>query len=298
MAVDEVKPIAPHSADEQGSDGTIPIRYRVHCTNRDDGSSIVLASTLLPKYGDLLSTWKPAYTNGYRFRCVSRNAVSISESPFWFEAEFEFSTRFHERHDRELQPLDRRARVSKSDRDLVIPFIKDEVSEELIQNTANDPFVPPLTTTLRQTVYSIRFNVSSLQSWMTDEKKYINDGSVSIRGTVWPEKTLLLDSVTFQDEVWQQADEYYAVTATLIGDKRKHVRHVLNDGLYEISRVATDKRRCMVGGEPVQYPVPLDEDGKQISDAELAANPLTAPQYLDFEEFPTNTFASMFPSLA
>jgi hypothetical protein len=298
MAVDIVKPIGPHSADEQGADGTIPIRYRVHTTNRDDGSSVVLSSSLLPGYGDLLSSWKPGYVNASRFRCVSRNAVSISESPFWFEVECEFKTVFRERSDNELQPLDRRAKVSKSDRDIVIPFIKDEVSQELIQNTAGDPFVPPLTTTIRQTNYTIRFNVSTLAAWMTDEKKYINDGAVSIRGTLWPAKTLLIDSVSFQDEVWQQADEYFAITVNLIGDKRTHVRNVLNDGLYEISRVATDKRRCMIGGEPVQYPVPLDANGKQISAADLAANPTTAPQYLDFEEFPTNTFASLLPSLA
>jgi hypothetical protein len=304
MAVDRVNPIGPHSAEETGSDGKVTIRYRVHTTNSDDGSTVVLGSSSLPHYGDILSTWKPGYPYAHRLRCTSRSAAS-TESPYWFEVECEFTTGTfdREKQERESEPLDRPATISKSDRDVVVPFLTDAVTGELIQNTAKDAFVPPLTTTIRQSVYTIKFRAILLGGVVTSDKKYINDGSVNFRGTIWDAKTLLIDSINFDDEIWHQGDVYYPITATVIGGgtgaNGKHVRRVLNDGLYRIGgRVATTKSRCMVGGEPVQYPVPLDADGGQISDADLAADPLGAPVYLDFEEFETINFATVFPDLA
>lgn len=299
MAVDRVNPIGPHSAEETGSDGKVTIRYRVHTTNQDDGSTVVLGSSLLPKYGDLLATWKPGYPYAHRLKCTSRSAAS-TESPYWFEVDCEFATDAgdREKQERESEPLDRPATISKSDRDVVVPFITDNASGELIRNTAKDVFVPPLTTTIRQSVYTIKFRETVLGDVVTSEKKYVNAGSVNFRGKIWPAKTLLIDSINCDDEIWHQGDFYYPMTSTVIGDSRTHVRTVLNDGLYRIGRVPTAKSRCMVGGEPVQYPVPLNNDGGQISDAELAADPIGAPVYLDFEEFETINFATVFPDLA
>ena len=298
MAVIQVNPIAPHGADEQGSDATVPVRYRVQTDNRADGSTIVLASTLLPQYGANLSLWKPAYVNATRFRCGTRNAVSIAASPFWFEVECEFRTQFDEIADRDRQPLDRRAKVEKSDRDVVVPFIIAADSSTLIMNTANDVPIPPLTTTIRQSVYTVRWNSPTIPAWLTEEKKYINTNRFNIRGTTWPAKTLKIDATSFGDELWHQGQRYFPLSATIIGDLRKHIRHVLNDGLYELDRSLTKKQRCMIGDEPVNQPVPLDINGRQILEAVLVANPITAPVYLDFEEFKTISFSSSFPSLA
>jgi hypothetical protein len=299
MAVDRVNPIGPHSAEETGSDGKVTIRYRVHTTNSDDGSTVVLGSSSLPHYGDILSTWKPGYPYAHRLRCTSRSAAS-TESPYWFEVECEFTTGTfdRERQERDAEPLDRPATISKSDRDVVVPFLTDTDTGELIQNTAKDVFVPPMTTTIRQSVYTIKYRATEIDDVVTSPNKYVNDGRVTFRGTRWDAKTLLIDSINFDDEIWHQGELYYPMTATVIGDERTHVRTVLNDGLYRIGRVPTAKSRCMVGGEPVQYPVPLDADGGQISDAELAADPLGAPVYLDFEEFETINFARIFPDLA
>ena len=301
MTVDRVNPIGPHSAEETGSDGKVTIRYRVHTTNSDDGSTVVLGSSSLPKYGDLLATWKPGYPYAHRLKCTSRSAAS-TESPFWFEVDCEFATggrgEDREKQDRKFGPLDRAATISKSDRDVVVPFITDESTGELIQNTAKDVFTPPLTTTIRQSVFTIKYRLEKLDGVSTSVYKYVNSNRVTIRGQQWSPKTLLVDSINFDDEVWHQGEHYFPMTATVIGDDRTHVRTVLNDGLYRIGRVPTDKSRCMVGGEPVQYPVPLDADGGQISDADLAADPLGAPVYLDFQEYPTKNFARIFPDLA
>tara|TARA_R110000824_G_scaffold311766_5_gene498916 strand:- start:4270 stop:5199 length:930 start_codon:yes stop_codon:yes gene_type:complete len=309
MAVDRVNPIGPHSAEETGSDGKVTIRYRVHTTNRDDGATVVLDSSLLPQYGDLLVTWKPDYQYAHRLRCTSRSASS-TDSPQWFEVDCEFATgnagrlengsqgMNRESQERAQEPLDRPATISKADRDVVVPFITDVMDGKLIQNTANDVFVPPFTTTIRQSVYTIRYRLEELTPLVTMSEKYVNDDDVNFRGTIWPAYSLLIDSISFDDEIWHQGDHYYPMTATVIGDTRTFARKVLNDGLYQIGRVPTAKSRCMVGGEAVQYPVPLNKDGGQITDAELAADPLGAPHYLYFFEFEELDFTGIFPDLS
>ena len=48
-------------------------------------------------------------------------------------------------------------------------------------------------------------------------EKYVNDDDVNFRGTIWPAYSLLIDSISFDDEIWHQGDHYYPMTATVIG---------------------------------------------------------------------------------
>jgi hypothetical protein len=177
-----------------------------------------------------------------------------------------------------------------------------------VQNTAGDNFVPTLETSIRESVYSVGFAVFKTKPWMYSHHIYTNLAPFRIRGITWPSYTLLLDSVSVGDETWNQGDLIYDIKVSLIGvtgnigigsGKRTHKRLTLNDGMFETPYGdLTKKRRCLKGGQPSEVPMPLDDVGQQIPEKDLKANPITAPHYLEEDEFPWIAFSTILPSLA
>ncbi|MHC4877567.1 MAG: hypothetical protein ACYTGL_13810 [Planctomycetota bacterium] len=296
MAVEWVKRIGNRPADETGVDGSYPLRFKVKVDDAEDQAVGVLGYAGLPSHGDLLSLWEPLFARGNEFRCVHRHAVD-TDSPRVFEVECEFATQFDERADRHERPLDRRATVDRVDRDITIPFLR-TTDDALVTNTAGDPFSPPLTTTLRGAVYTVRYFSATIDAWHNDYRKLTNVSPIWIRGQQWPAKTLLINSVSIKDELWGQDQLFYGLTVVIHGDPRDHRRHVLNDGLFETPGGNADKRRrCRIGNREVTTPVPLNNDGEQIPEADLLADPVNAPVFLDLEEFEAVDFSAMLPPL-
>jgi len=294
------------TASENGAEGEFTLRYFAFTDDADDQAPIVLASNLLPQYGNLLSTWEAGHPKASNFRCGARNAVPV-HGPMVFAVECEFSTnpaggeteaRYENRN---VAPLNRRTEVSKSDRDIEVPFYSDPVAKSLHLNTAGDPFMPPLKTTERQSVYTVSWTTSRLSAWMSAEKKYINKDAVTIRGRRWDKETLLIQSVDHSDEVWESGVQYYKVTAHIVGWKRGWKRQILNAGLFELPAGTSSfskRRRCRIAGEPVTEPVPLAKAGYRIPESKLAADPVNAPYYLQLAEFEPIRFGGIIPSMA
>ena len=312
MGVVSVSRLVSDGYSENGADGTLSLNYSVNLSSSNDGAGTALASTLLPAYGHSLSLWEPSFPNAYRFKCVTRTPTTTPRNPKWVTVACVFSTRFGEGQDstslnaggvpldRGLPATSRRTRVSSSSRDIEVPFYKDATGT-LIRNTAGDQFYPALTTTVRQTVYTIQYADPSPPSWIYTEKKYTNRTAFNIRGERWASESLLIDAVSVSEEEDSYNEIFNNITITVIGDARKHKREVLNEGIWHFpngGRESTEKRRCRINGVDVEQPVPLDSDGVQLTQLAIDADPVNTPHYLNLTEYPTANFSSLLPSVS
>ena len=294
-------------ASEQGADGTFELKFRVTTDDADDQAPSVLADTRLPRYGDSLSAWE-ATPNASRFRCTDRQAADRAGSPRAFDVVCKFKTVFEERKERDQPKQTRRATVSSSTRETAVPLLHWQDGSQ-VQNTVGDPFVPPLQTSIRETVYTVEWSVTKLKSWMFDWRKYVNSDTIKIRGVSWAPHSLRLDSVQVGEEQWSHGQYIFDVTASIVAitgtipiasGTRSHKRVVLNDGLFELpfGGDPAKKRRVTQGGTISDVPMPLYSNGQQIPEEFLALNPITAPYYLEKDEFPPIAFKSILPALA
>jgi len=312
MAVVSVERKVSDGYSEAGADGSLTLNYSVNLGSKNDGAGVALASTLLPQYGDVLTSWEPTFPNSGRFKCITRTPTTFPRNPLWVDVACVFSTRFGEGQsgpslsaggvplDRGQVATSRRTQVSSSSRDVEVPFDKDR-DGTLVRNTAGDQFYPKLTTTVRQTVYTIQYADPSPPSWIYTEKKYTNGTAFTIRGKRWAQETLLIDAVSVSEEEDSHGEVFNNVTIVVIGDARGHKREVLNEGIWHFpngGRSATEKRRCRINGQDVDSPVPLDSDGIQITLLELDADPISVPHYLSLAEYPTANFTAYLPSVS
>jgi hypothetical protein len=298
MAITNVVRTGRRPSTEDGLDGTVPLRFRVFSNSAQDGSPRVLADLRLPRYGDSLARWESWPTAG-NFRCVKRTAVDIAESPLIFDVECLFSTKFSERDDKDVTPLDRRPHIVSRQHKIPVPWLtRHEAARlgELITNTAGDPYSPPLTTHVRQTHYSVQFTASNDEPWFHEVTDLINEKPLLIRGYEWPKETVLIDDIELGEWKWHQNQEYYPVTMTLIGDRRGHKRRELVRGTRELFN--GKRRACRdEDGNPVTVPVPLDEDGRQIPFATLRTDPIDSPFFDYIQEFEAYDFDTLFPAM-
>jgi len=260
------------------------------CDDPTDGPAVALADTRCPQYGDvhpIYSTHVLTHREGRhdkktrppRIDIVTRYTSSPTDA-----AKLEAKS---------IEPLSRDMEVTREQREITVPLLKDAISDAVIRNTAGE-LVAGLTTTREIVVYTISVNVDSTPPVDAYAGK-INSAAVSIWGETWAVHTVRVIRGSISLKKTELGQQYRRCTYQLICNPETHNLKVLNAGLYQ--KVDGERVPCEINGERVTSPVPLDEDGRMISAAALEADPVNAPHYLTIHQFAeANLNAIQLPS--
>lgn len=206
-------------------------------------------------------------------RCVGRRADRVPETLYAWHAVYEYTTHWSEIETSD-DPSFFRDVVKWSTRFIELPLIGDAISGDAVINTAKDGFDPPIMVEYGLDVVTIEKNYATFPSFLRTTRNTRNLAAVTIRGEVIAAGEGLLKSVEISDELFQNALLYFKATLEIVLDPVfKHQANVLNDGLNELfNGNATDKRRILIKGEPVDRPLPLATDGSVIPADHLPAS--------------------------
>ena len=133
--------------------------------------------------------------------------------------------------------------------------------------------------------YGFSKNFSADPSWLQTHIGAVNSDTIKLRGLIWKPRTLLLSAAAGGEFVTENRSRYTSITGTILADYRTWTQEVWNLGTVQLKEVTLKVERKDLPGfelkkvwqqipimagdpaEPVTEPVPLDEDGRYISDA-------------------------------
>lgn len=284
MAIIRTERIDLPSGEQSPDDDTLTARWRLYSNNRFDGPLTALSYNGVPKFGapyEIDGQQSPA------FRVVDRNCDLLPQGRNRvFELTNKYSTKFTATkfEAKELKPLDRTPKVSRSFVEVEEPLVYDKITTELILNKAGEPIVG-LRCQRLLTVYDVTGNFEINPYYLEDINGTINSKPLTIYGKPWKKHQVLFRLTNVSDLKFENEQYFYEVKAQAICDPSDwgHKQHILNAGLNERDPTgAASLRPCRLNEVDVTQPVPLDINGHQISTAALVAAPDTAPVYLDF----------------
>lgn len=130
--------------------------------------------------------------------------------------------------------------------------------------------------------FSIKKNLAQDPAWLQTHLGAVNSDSVKLRGRVWAPKTLLFSAVSGGAFVTENRSTFSEYTLSISADPRTWTKEVWNRGTLQLEQV---RKLVFVGQqlvsrlvwvqvpikegdppEPVQDPVPLDDNGRAIGD--------------------------------
>ncbi len=130
--------------------------------------------------------------------------------------------------------------------------------------------------------YSVKKNLARDPDWMLTHMGAVNSDSINLRGLTWAPKTLLISAVSGGSFVTENRSTFSEYTISISADPRTWTQEVWNRGTVELVQVeklvfsgqSLVKKLVWVQSpikegdppEPVQDPVPLDENGRAIGD--------------------------------
>ena len=165
---------------------------------------------------------------------------------------------------------------------------KDDPNGLAILNSAGTDFTTQLTIKLPVSAITengaqLSFNVKS----ESDKVGLVNDGSLSLGGQAFPAGTLLLDSYTATEQVWEPTgQDYFEISATYLYDPvGLHTTKFLDAGIQERIGGAGGTLKAIRNGNnvPVGSPVALDGAGAALRAGKKLLNPVpqATANYID-----------------
>lgn len=259
--------------------------YIVRTTAKtDDGLTILQAVD--PNTAVAIPTrFTSTFSGDSRAYCVDVRAVQMDEDWLMWRviAKYSYDT-FQQ--DQDANPTARDDKVRFSTTKFQRPMFEDPISGEPIVNSAGDTFLdPPLADDSRLVITVTRF-VSSVPSWVFDYQDTLNNASVTIKGLVFPAKSLKFDSIDVGDgESIVSGYIVFPVTMTIHYSPQGWLFKPLDQGFHYLDKTVSPyvKKHVQVKDKigifrNTSQPVALDGTGSIVDPNDLPG----AATYLEF----------------
>lgn len=173
-------------------------------------------------------------------------------------------------------PLSRPVVLTYSSSLVELPTLRDNKGRPTV-NRAGE-FIQGLVVQRPIIEYKFVKNLPGDPRWLQTHLGAVNSDVIRLRNLTWEPRTLLLSAVEGDDFLTENRQTYTPTTGTILADPLTWSSEVWNTGTYQLQqemRTIAGKDRLVYvpvpildkQGDPISEPVPLDEDGQQISDA-------------------------------
>lgn len=158
-------------------------------------------------------------------------------------------------------------------------FNKDD---ELIVNSAGDPYDPPPMMDDSRRVISLVRNVSAHPSWVLDYQDAVNSDTFTVRGITYAIGTGKVQSVSISDAQKRNGHDFYTLEVLIHLQKNGWILKNLDAGFREIAYGGGRKNILNSDdNERVTAPVPLDGNGQPLDDPSPTNNVLRSDVVYD-----------------
>ena len=157
---------------------------------------------------------------------------------------------------------------------------------ELIVNSAGDPYDPPPMMDDSRRVISLVRNVASCPSWVLEYEDAVNSDTFTARGVTYAIGTGKVQSVSLSDSQKRNGIEFYTLEVLIHLQKNGWLLKNLDAGFRELNYSSELINILNQGdGERVSAPVPLDGNGRSLSDPSPTNNVLRSDVVYDTKPF-------------
>jgi hypothetical protein len=256
--------------------GGIVTSERVHLFSTDtpgDNESTIYAHGNCPKFGsvhpDTATMW-----------CVDVEIINHAPYSGW-----RVTASYSSEREQAEDPLDDPAIVGPWDSDSYQEVAEVDTNDELILNSAGDPFDPPLMKDFSRRNVTVRKNVAAVPSWFLDYEDAVNSDVFTVGGLSIQVGKAKCKKTGVSEKKTRNGIDYYEVTTLIHFSKKGWKRRVLDVGFRQLSDDGLSRVKITVmsdadppEAENVSAPVPLDGAGRVLADP----TPATAT-YLEYD---------------
>lgn len=280
--------------------GTLRRVFWVRTDNAKDGAIVALNAPGVPP---LYSVYFDGLVVNLNYVAKRKNATNHSDSQKLWKVEIEYEAKSSENDD-EQNPVNKPATYAWSDFSTAVEMIKD-TAENKVENTANQPFDPPIET----------LKVTDVLTITRAEASYDSNAMAYYKNTLnptpffgWGSRTGRLDSISATSEFDPEYGAYWNVTyvihfrlesswvptiaqaqlinATNIGPWDEARR---NQGTRELITSTKLRAAADPAGKEFSDPVDLDAAGKRLA----VTDPATDPFYVVFKPFADKSWSPL-----
>lgn len=256
--------------------GGIVTSERVHLFSSDtpgDNESSIYAHAYCPKFGsehpDTDTMW-----------CVDVEIINFAPYAGW-----RVTASYSSEREQNENPLNDPAIIGPWDSDSYQEVAEVDTDDELILNSAGDPFDPPLMKDFSRRNVTVRKNVASVPTWFLDYEDAINSDTFTVGGLIVPIGKAKCKKTGISEKKTRNGITYYEVTTLIHFSKKGWKRRVLDVGFRQLSADGTTRIKITMmndstppEAEYVTAPVPLDGTGHVLADPTPAS-----AVYLEFD---------------
>lgn len=153
---------------------------------------------------------------------------------------------------------------------------------ELIVNSAGDPYDPPPMMDDSRRVISLVRNVPTCPSWVLDYQDAVNSDSFTVRGVTYAVGVGKVQSISLSDAQKRNGIDFYSLEVLIHLQKNGWILKTLDAGFRELDYSGDLINILNVGdGERVSAPVPLNGSGAALANPSPTNNVLRSDVVYD-----------------
>lgn len=158
---------------------------------------------------------------------------------------------------------------------------------ELIVNSAGDPYDPPPMMDDSRRVISLVRNVATCPAWVLDYQDAVNSDSFTVRGVTYAVGTGKVQSISLSDDQKRNGIDFYTLEVLIHLQKNGWILKTLDAGFREVSGSGGELINILNSGdgERVSAPVPLDGSGAALANPSPTNNVLRSDVVYDTQPF-------------
>jgi hypothetical protein len=220
------------------------------------------------------------FRDGY---CISSTPQCVSGRFAW-RIDAEYSSEYEVTEDPTAEP----ARITVSTEQFQKPAVVDKAGNK-INNSAGDPFDPPLMIDDSRRVISVSKNLATHPSWILSYQDTVNSDSFTVQGITYTAGKGKLQRVSISNELSRNGTTYFVVQFEIHLQKNGWLLQPLDAGFRERD-YSGDLINILNPGdsEEPSAPVPLDGSGSALDNPSFANNVT-----LSFDVYETAVFSAL-----